>query len=83
MSTRVGVLFLIALLGVLTVIGLALTPLGWAAEAPYLLAVSVFFGFLLRKARALRASAASAAEPTDGRTCTCCTSTVFDPVEVI
>ena len=74
MSTRIAVLFWVALLGVIAVVGLALTPLGWAAEAPYLLVVLVGLALLVRRARALTVP--------EGRTCSCCTSTVFDPVEV-
>ena len=74
MSTRVAALFWTALLGVLAVVGLALSPLGWAALAPYLLVVLVGLAVLVRRARAMR--------PVEGRTCSCCTSTVFDPVEV-
>ncbi|MCW2598596.1 MAG: hypothetical protein JWM02_425 [Frankiales bacterium] len=76
MSTRLAALFVAALLGLLVVFGLALAPLGWAAETPYLLVVAVGLGALVRQARALKAP-----EPA-GRTCSCCTSTVYDPVEV-
>jgi hypothetical protein len=74
MSTAPAVLFLTALLGVLVVVGLALAPLGWIAEAPYLLVVALGVGLLVRRARVVKTS--------HGRTCNCCTSTVFDPVEV-
>ena len=74
MSTRLGALFLTALSGVLVVVGLALVPLGWPALAPYGLVVVVGLGLLLRRAARLR-------RPT-GRTCSCCTSTVYDPVEI-
>ena len=77
MSTRIAALFLASALGVLTVIGLALTPLGWAAEAPYLLVVVVGLALLVRRSRGLRR-----AKVPEGRTCSCCTTTVFDPVEV-
>ena len=79
MSTRIAALFLASTLGLLTVIGLALTPLGWAVEAPYLLVVIVGLALLVRRARALGPSTEHVPE---GRTCSCCTSTVFDPVEV-
>jgi hypothetical protein len=75
MSTRLAVLFLTALLGVLVMVGLALAPLGWIAETPYLLVVAVGLGALVRRARVVK-------HAPDGRTCSCCTSTVFDPVEV-
>ena len=74
MSTRLAAMFWLAFVGVLGVIGLALAPVGWAAEAPYLLVVLVGLALLVRRTRALRVP--------DGRTCSCCTSTVFDPVEV-
>ncbi|MGZ6792092.1 MAG: hypothetical protein ACXVFV_04000 [Mycobacteriales bacterium] len=74
-STRLAALFLTSLVGVLVVVGLALTPLGWVAEVPYLLAVAVLLSLLVRRARALR-------RPPAGATCSCCTSTVYDQVEV-
>ena len=73
-SRRLAALFATALLGVLAVIGLAVASLGVVpliAYAAVVLAVLVLLG---RRARALR-------RPT-GHTCSCCTSTVFDPVEV-
>jgi hypothetical protein len=75
MTTRTASLFVTAVLGVLVVLGLVLAPLGWAAEVPYLVLVLGGLVALVRKARDLRRHQA-------GRTCTCCTSTVFDPVEV-
>ncbi len=75
-SRRLAALFAAAALGVLVVLGLALAPLGWAGEAPYLLLVALGLAVLGRRARALRAEQAA------GRTCSCCTSTVYDPVEV-
>jgi hypothetical protein len=74
-SKRLAALFVTTLLGVLVVVGLALSPLGWVAEAPYLLLVAVGLSLLVRRARALR-------RPPEGATCSCCTSTVFDAVEV-
>jgi hypothetical protein len=73
-SRRLATLFAAALLGVLVVVGIALTSLGWVALTSYLVVVGVGVTAAVRRARALR-------EPA-GRTCTCCTSTVFDPVEV-
>jgi hypothetical protein len=80
LGTRLATLFLTSLLGVLVIVGLVLAQLGWAAEAPYLLVVVVGLGVLLRKARTLKREATG--QHADGRTCSCCTSTVFDPVEV-
>jgi hypothetical protein len=77
MTTRIAALFVTALVGVLVVIGLMLAPLGWPALAPYLLVVVTGMALLVRRARALRAPAHA-----DGRTCACCTGTVFDPVEI-
>lgn len=74
MSTRIGTLFLAALLGIIVVFGLALVPLGWPALVPYGLVVVVGLGLLLRRAARLKKAT--------GRTCTCCTSTVFDAVEI-
>jgi hypothetical protein len=74
-NRRLAVLFWLSLVGVLTVLGLVLAPLGWAAEAPYLLVLILGLALLVRRARALAAA-------DSGRTCSCCTSTVFDPVEV-
>ncbi|MGB8652804.1 MAG: hypothetical protein WCD35_19320 [Mycobacteriales bacterium] len=76
MSRRLAALFVAALTGLLVTVGLALSTLGWVAEAPYLLLVVVGLGALVRKAAALRGAQET------GRTCTCCTSTVYDPVEV-
>ena len=75
MTRRLQVLFLVALLGVLVVVGLVVLslagPLGLLAYAVLAL---VAVGLVARRARA-------AAVP-DGRTCSCCTSTVHDPVQV-
>jgi len=76
MSKRLAALFVAALLGVLVVVGLALSSLGWAVLAPYLLVVGVALVLLVRKAQVLRA------QQRHGRTCSCCTSTVFDPMEI-
>ncbi len=82
-STRLAGLFLASLGGVLVLLGLVLAPLGWAAEAPYLFVVVVGLGMLLRKARTMKRAASEASgQHDDGRTCSCCTGTVFDPVEV-
>jgi hypothetical protein len=70
---RLQVLFAAALLGVLTALGVALSALGWPVVAAY--AVVVVGGVALVAARGRR-------KPETGRTCACCTTTVFDPVEV-
>jgi hypothetical protein len=66
-------LFAVALLTVLTAVGVAVSALGWAALSAYLLVVLTALGLAVRRQRAQQA----------GRTCTCCTSTVFDPVTVV
>ena len=77
MTRRLQVLFLLALLGVLLAAGLVLADLaGPLAAVAY--AVVVLGGLLYAASRARAAAAA----PPPGRTCTCCTSTVHDPVEV-
>jgi hypothetical protein len=65
-------LFVATLLCVLTAVGFAVSALGWAALAAYVLVVVGLVSLAVRRERARSA----------GRTCTCCTSTVFDPVEV-
>lgn len=70
-------LFLIALFGVLAGVGVALSLLGWVIVTAYAATVVVLVFVLARRART------QAATPEDGKTCSCCTSTVFDPVEVI
>jgi len=78
MSRLLAALFLAALLGTLTAIGVALSSLGWLVVGPYLVLVAAALILMVRRARSLVAQAKHAS----GRTCTCCTSTVFDPVEV-
>jgi len=67
-----GRLFVLALVALLTAVGVALSSLGWVAVVAYLLVVGVAVGLAVRASR----------PKDDGRTCSCCTSTVFDPVEV-
>jgi hypothetical protein len=75
-TRRLQVLFLLSLAGVLLAVGIVVADLGGPLAA---LAYAVVVGGLLLVAAA-RARAAAAPPP--GRTCTCCTSTVHDPVEV-
>jgi uncharacterized membrane protein YoaK (UPF0700 family) len=82
LSPRLAKLFVVALTGALVVVGIALASLGWAVLAPYLLLVVLGFGVLVRRARVLRAHQHEQHEQRGGRTCGCCTSTVFDPVEI-
>jgi Flp pilus assembly protein TadB len=79
-QTRLQILFLVALLGVLLALGVALASLagpevalGYGVLALALLCVGA------ARARAAQQRARSAA----GRTCTCCTATQHDPVKVI
>ena len=77
-SRLLAALFLSALLGTLAVVGVALSSLGWPVLTGYVALVLVALGLMVRRARALLAQQ----RHRSGRTCTCCTSTVFDPVEV-
>jgi uncharacterized membrane protein len=65
-------LFAVSLLCVLTAVGFAVSALGWAALSAYLVLVVALLVMAVRRQRAKQ----------DGRTCQCCTTTVYDPVEV-
>jgi hypothetical protein len=67
-------LFAVALVGVIAIVGLALSNLGPLVLGAYAVVVGACALALVRKVRAQRLP--------EGRTCTCCTSTVHDPVEV-
>ncbi len=77
---RLGVLFLLALLGILVMLGSVLWRL--AGTGPLIAYVAVVTAAILFAAvaakRRLRAQNRSA-----GRSCTCCTTSVHDPVKVI
>jgi len=75
MTSALPALFGAALLGAATVVGLALSALGAAPLLAYLLVLTVATSLLVRRARTARR--------TSGRTCDCCTSTVYDPVTVV
>ena len=75
-ARRVQVLFLVALLGVLALLGVVAGALGGPLVA-VVYAVGVG-ALLVVGARAARRRAA----PVAGRTCSCCTTTVHDPVQV-
>jgi membrane protein implicated in regulation of membrane protease activity len=81
---RLQVLFLVALLGVLLVVGLAVLALlgGWVALAYAVVALLLVCAAAAR-ARAAQSRARERARTAGGRTCTCCTATQHDPVEVI
>jgi hypothetical protein len=77
---RLAALFLLAVTGVLVAVGLVVgAVLGGAAVAVYAVVVVALLlvGSQLVKRRA-RVAAIQA-----GRTCTCCTGSVHDPVQVI
>jgi hypothetical protein len=77
---RLAVLFLLALLGVLAAVGLVVgAALGRGAGVAY--AVLVVLGLMAATVAAKRRVRAAAVA--QGRTCTCCTGTVHDPVQVI
>jgi len=76
MSRRLQVLFLLALAGVLVLFGVLATRLGGpVALALYAVVVLGLLAAGAARARALLATPS-------GRTCSCCTSTVHDPVQV-
>ncbi|MFN2536988.1 MAG: hypothetical protein ABR549_02405 [Mycobacteriales bacterium] len=66
-------LFAVALVLVLTAVGFAVSALGWVALSAYAALVVALLVLAVRRQRA----------QTSGRTCECCTTTVFDGVEVI
>ena len=80
MSRRVQLLFLAALVGVLTSVGLGV--LAVAGVVPAVAYAVVAVALLLVGAARARAAAAEARRAA-GRTCTCCTTSHFDPVKVI
>ena len=80
MSARLAGLFLAAVLGVLLAVGLAVSMLGSTALILYLAGVLAIAVPVVRKARSLKRMQS---RPGPGQTCTCCTSTVHDPVQVV
>ena len=82
-SKRLGLLFLVALVGVLAMIGAVLgRELGGPVALGYALVVIALLAtgsVLARRQERAAADARLAA----GRTCTCCTGTVHDPVQVL
>jgi hypothetical protein len=77
-SPRVGVPFLLALVGVLFMLGVLVDELvGAAGVVAYVVLLAAPLGYAVVKARQRRSRLAA------GRTCTCCTGTVHDPVQVI
>jgi hypothetical protein len=72
---RLTVLLAVAILGVPVMIALALALVGPLPCIAYVLVTNVGLALLVRRVRAAQRHA--------GRTCDCCTSTVFDPVTVV
>lgn len=81
MTRRLAVLFLLAMTGVLVAIGLVAARVGAYALGGYLVGATVLLGLMVRQARTTRRREKQDAKAS-GRTCTCCTTTVFDPVEI-
>ena len=83
---RLQALFAAALVAVLFALGVALSPLGWLVVSGYAVVAVMALLVLAAWARARDGhdarEAHEARTTSDGRTCDCCTSTVFDPVEV-
>ena len=75
MTRRPQVLFLLALTGVLAMVGVLVAEL--ARPLALVAYVVVVLGLLVLGARRAKALATP-----PGRTCSCCTSTVHDPVQV-
>lgn len=78
MTTRLAALFVLAMTAVFVAIGLVAASLGRFVLVGYLVGITTFLVLAGRRARAVRRAANREA----GRTCTCCTTTVFDPVEI-
>ena len=79
MTRRLQVLFLLALLGVLTALGVLAAAVGGAVA---LVAYAVVVVALLAVGAARARSRRPASLP-EGRTCTCCTTSQLDDVTVI
>jgi len=77
-SRLVATLFLLAAAGVLLALGLLVATLGPVPLLVYVVLAGLVTGAGVRTAR----RQVQARRPRDGRTCTCCTSTVHDPVQV-
>ena len=80
MSRRNQVLFVVALLGLLAVVGTGVYELlGGVAAAVYAVLALALVLVGAGRARVVEQRRREAA----GRTCSCCTSTHFDPVKVV
>jgi hypothetical protein len=82
--SRLQLLFLVALLGVLLILGIGVAELAgtWAGVA-YAVVVLGLVAVGAARARAAQQRAQEPVPGTAGRTCTCCTTTQHDPVQVI
>ena len=78
MTRRIAALFVTAVLGLLVALGLLLSSLGLVVLVGYVAVVLIGLVLLVRKTRTLKAIV----HARSGRTCSCCTTTVFDPVEI-
>ena len=78
-SRALAALFLSAAAGLVIVVGLALSAFGTVAVVLWAVLVALVLALGVRKARALRPPPSTST----GRTCSCCTTTVHDPVKVI
>ena len=79
-ARRLLALLCVALVGVLLVVGLVVTSLfGVVGAVVYAVAAAALLVVGAARGRTLLAPPARA----DGRTCTCCTASHFDPVQVI
>jgi EamA domain-containing membrane protein RarD len=72
---RLTALLAVAILGVHVMVALSLAMLGPLPVIAYVLVTNAALFLLVRRARA--------AQRPSGRTCECCTSTVYDPVTVV
>ena len=77
---RLALLFLLAVAGVLVALGLVVAAVGGAAAGAVYAVVVVGALVVAGQLAKRRVRAARFAQ---GRTCTCCTGTVHDPVQVI
>ncbi|MEO6206264.1 MAG: hypothetical protein ABIO67_12935 [Mycobacteriales bacterium] len=77
---RLGTLFLLALLGILVMLGSVLWRIAGTGPLAVYVAVVLVGGVLAIRTAKRRLRALARAE---GRTCTCCTTSVHDPVKVV
>jgi len=77
---RLGALFLLALLGILVMLGAVLGRLAGSGPLLVYVGLALVGGVLAARASKRRLRAQTRAQ---GRSCTCCSTTVHDPVQVI